>query len=100
MAILKSSLAPSARDRPRRRRRGSGALPKKQLRLALVGKTDGHRFATIQRAAGCILVNPATIRQMIADGRLRGYRGAGWRILTVDLNELAALIAQVSSDAR
>jgi len=49
-------------------------------------------YARITKAAKRFDVNPATIRRMIADGRIKGYR-SGARLLRVDLNEIAALMA-------
>lgn len=68
---------------------------KSQLRLSAVngnGRPVGRRYAKINDAAEYIDVNPITIRNMIADGRLRAYR-SGQRLLRVDLNELDALLA-------
>ena len=49
-------------------------------------------YASITKAAKRFDVNPATIRRMIADGRIKGYR-SGTRLIRVDLNEIAALMA-------
>lgn len=46
-----------------------------------------RRYASQQEAADYIGVTSRTIRQMIADGRLTGYR-SGSRLVRVDLNEL------------
>lgn len=51
-----------------------------------------RRYATIEEAAGYLRVNPATIRQMHADGRLTRYQ-LGPRIIRVDLNEIDAQMA-------
>ena len=48
-----------------------------------------RRYATQADAAEYLGVTPRTIRQMIADGRLTGYR-SGTRLVRVDLNELDA----------
>lgn len=48
-----------------------------------------RRYVTIAEAAEYLNVTTRTIRQMIADGRLRGYR-SGTRIVRVDLNEVDA----------
>ncbi|WP_333894517.1 excisionase family DNA-binding protein [Mycolicibacterium gadium] len=46
-----------------------------------------HRYVTIIQAAEYLGVTDRTIRQMIVDGRLTGYR-SGRRLVRVDLNEL------------
>jgi excisionase family DNA binding protein len=48
-----------------------------------------RRYGTPREAADYLGVTPRTIRQMIADGRLTGYR-AGARLVRVDLNEIDA----------
>lgn len=59
------------------------------------GKT--RRYAKVSEAAKHIRCSERTILQMIADGRLSGYR-SGKRLVRVDLDELDAVI-QPSSDA-
>ncbi|MCQ4360642.1 excisionase family DNA-binding protein [Mycobacterium gordonae] len=56
--------------------------------------TDGNRatrrarkYGKISEAAEYLGVTDRTIRQMIADGRLTGYR-SGSRLVRVDLNEI------------
>lgn len=49
----------------------------------------GRRWATTQKAAAYLGVTDRTIRQMVADGRLRAYRSGG-RVVRIDLNELDA----------
>jgi excisionase family DNA binding protein len=56
------------------------------------GRPVGRRYAKINDAAAYLDVNPITIRNMLKDGRLRGYR-SGTRLLRVDLNEIDALLA-------
>lgn len=52
-----------------------------------------RRWAKISEAADHLQVTPRTIRHMIADGRITGYR-SGTRLVRVDLNELdAAMVA-------
>ena len=46
-----------------------------------------RRYAKLTEAAEDLGVTDRTIRTMIADGRLTGYR-SGTRIVRVDLNEL------------
>jgi excisionase family DNA binding protein len=52
-------------------------------------ETIARRWASIQESAEHLGVTTRTIRQMIADGRLRGYR-AGGRLVRLDLNEVDA----------
>ena len=49
----------------------------------------GRRYASQAEAAEYLGVTPRTVRQMIADGRLTGYR-SGTRLVRVDLNEVDA----------
>lgn len=46
-----------------------------------------RRYAKLSEAAEYLGVTTRTVRQMIADGRLTGYR-SGKRLVRVDLNEL------------
>ncbi|OBB48413.1 excisionase family DNA-binding protein [Mycobacterium sp. 852002-51961_SCH5331710] len=46
-----------------------------------------RRYATVNDAADYIGVSDRTIRKMIVDGRLTGYR-SGTRLVRVDLNEI------------
>ena len=48
-----------------------------------------RRYGTLSQAAEYLGVTTRTIRQMIADGRLTGYR-SGTRLVRVDLNEIDA----------
>jgi len=48
-----------------------------------------RRYVKIAAAAEYLQVTDRTIRQMIADGRLTGYRN-GPRLVRVDLNEIDA----------
>jgi excisionase family DNA binding protein len=65
----------------------------KLARLSAVnGKPVGRRYARINDAAAYLDCNPITIRQMIADGKIRAYR-SGQRLVRVDLNELDAMMA-------
>ncbi|MCV7058241.1 excisionase family DNA-binding protein [Mycolicibacterium gilvum] len=48
-----------------------------------------RRYAKLGEAADYLGVTDRTIRQMIADGRLTGYR-SGNRLVRVDLNEIDA----------
>lgn len=51
--------------------------------------TPRRRYAKLAEGAAYLNVTPRTIRQMIADGRLTGYR-SGSRLVRVDLNEIDA----------
>lgn len=48
-----------------------------------------RRYAKIEEAAQYLGVHHRTIRKMIADGRLTGYRSSG-RMVRVDLNDIDA----------
>ncbi|QZT64451.1 excisionase family DNA-binding protein [Mycolicibacterium austroafricanum] len=48
-----------------------------------------RRYVSIQHAAKHLGVTDRTVRQMISDGRLTGYRN-GNRLVRVDLNEVDA----------
>lgn len=48
-----------------------------------------RHYVRISEAAEYLKVTERTIRQMIADGRLAGYR-SGTRLVRVDLNDLDA----------
>jgi excisionase family DNA binding protein len=52
-----------------------------------------RRYGSIADAAEYIGVTPRTIRQMIADGRLTGYRN-GTRLVRVDLDEIDEKLMQ------
>lgn len=63
-------------------------MPKNKSQLYL-SSVNGRRYATQAQAAEYLSVTTRTIRQMIADGRLTGYR-SGARLVRVDLNEIDA----------
>ncbi|MFV8316281.1 excisionase family DNA-binding protein [Mycobacterium sp. 23] len=48
-----------------------------------------RRYVSVADAAEYLDVTARTIRQMIADGRLTGYRNGG-RLVRLDLNEIDA----------
>lgn len=52
--------------------------------------TATRKWASIQQAAEHLGVTDRTIRQWIADGRLRGYRAHGAKLIRLDLNEVDA----------
>lgn len=59
--------------------------------------TNRRRYVTQAEAADYLGVTARTIRQMIADGRLTGYR-SGPRIVRVDLNEVDAAMKPFGGD--
>lgn len=66
-----------------------GRTPKGCLSMRETLTPARRRFIKIAEAAEYLGVTDRTIRQMIADGRLTGYR-SGARLVRVDLNELDA----------
>jgi excisionase family DNA binding protein len=50
-------------------------------------KSRPRRYATLTEAAEILRCKPKTVRHMIAEGRLTGYR-FGNRVIRVDLDEL------------
>ncbi|EFG74158.1 DNA binding domain, excisionase family [Mycobacterium parascrofulaceum ATCC BAA-614] len=52
-----------------------------------------RRYAKLIEAAEYLGVTDRTIRQMIADGRITGYRN-GPRLIRVDLNEIDDVVMQ------
>jgi excisionase family DNA binding protein len=56
------------------------------------GKPVGRRYARINDAAAYLDVHPITIRSMIENGTIHGYR-YGQRLIRIDLNELDAMMA-------
>jgi excisionase family DNA binding protein len=57
-----------------------------------------RRYAKLAEAAEYLGVTDRTIRAMIADGRLRGYRNGG-RLVRVDLNEVDAAMQPFGGNA-
>lgn len=51
--------------------------------------TTPRRWASINTTADYLGVSDRTIRQMIADGRICGYRN-GRKVIRIDLNEVDA----------
>jgi len=62
-------------------------------------QTVNRRYGSTQQAADYLGVTTRTIRQMIADGRLTGYR-SGTRLVRVDLNEIDAAMRPFGGGAR
>ncbi|GBE67123.1 hypothetical protein MFM001_35850 [Mycobacterium sp. MFM001] len=60
--------------------------------------TARRRYIKIAEAAEYLQVTDRTIRQMIADGRLRAYRSGG-RLVRLDLNEVDAAMQPFGGDA-
>lgn len=54
-----------------------------------ITRARSRRWASIQATADHIGVTERTVRAMIADGRLKGYRN-GKRLIRLDLNEVDA----------
>lgn len=52
-------------------------------------ETPKHRYVRYPAAAEYLDCTVRTIRAMVADGRLRGYR-SGTRLVRVDLNDIDA----------
>ena len=69
-----------AEPRPNRYARRHPVAPRNTL---------ARRWASIQNTADYLGVTDRTVRQMISDGRLRGYRSGG-RLIRLDLNEVDA----------
>lgn len=57
-----------------------------------------RRYVTIAEAAEYLTVTDRTIRAMIADGRLTGYRN-GRRLVRLDLNEIDAAMRPFGGSA-
>ncbi|HCS59068.1 MAG TPA: DNA-binding protein [Gordonia polyisoprenivorans] len=55
----------------------------------MANTTTPRRWASINATAEYLGVTDRTIRQMIADGRIRGYRN-GRKMIRLDLNEIDA----------
>jgi excisionase family DNA binding protein len=52
-------------------------------------ETEPDRYMTVPEVAERLRLNPETIRRMLRDGRMRGFRlgadSAGWRVSERDL---------------
>jgi excisionase family DNA binding protein len=54
-----------------------------------------RRFITIAEAADYLQISDRTVRRLIADGELTGYRmGRSRRVIRVDLNEIDEQLMQ------
>jgi excisionase family DNA binding protein len=63
--------------------------PPRPVQPAGPNRATRRRYVKIAEAADYLKVTDRTIRQMIADGRLTGYR-SGTRLVRVDLDEVDA----------
>jgi excisionase family DNA binding protein len=61
--------------------------------------TQGRRYRTLKQAAEYLGVTDRTVRAMIADGRLTGYRN-GTRLIRVDLDEIDAAMQPFGGGAQ
>jgi excisionase family DNA binding protein len=59
------------------------------------GVVPARRLISTTKAADRLNVSPGTIRQFIADGKLRGYKVG--RLIKVDIKEVDALIQVVDN---
>jgi excisionase family DNA binding protein len=57
-----------------------------------------RRYVTMAEAADYLAVTTRTVRQMVADGRLTGYR-SGSRLVRLDLNEIDAAMKPFGGSA-
>jgi excisionase family DNA binding protein len=62
------------------------------------GAVTRRKYVKMSEAAEYLGVTDRTIRQMIADGRITGYRN-GSRLVRVDLNEIDAAMRPFGGDA-
>jgi excisionase family DNA binding protein len=69
--------------------RTQSPAPNRRARRRPESQPGGRRWASMQDAAEYLQVTDRTIRQMVADGRITGYRN-GRRLVRIDLNELDA----------
>ncbi len=72
-------------------------MPKNKSHIRLSAVNGGRRYASIPDAAEYLSVHPITIRKLIADHRITGYR-SGARLIRVDLNEIDAVMAGETSE--
>ncbi|CPW02414.1 excisionase family DNA-binding protein [Mycobacteroides abscessus] len=64
-----------------------------------VPQGNRRRYATLREAAGYLGCTDRTVRTMIADGRLVGYR-SGSRLVRVDLNQVDAAMQPFGGGVR
>jgi excisionase family DNA binding protein len=76
---------PSSEDKPQMTAPTSQRSNRAQRRA----EQFGRRYATINETAEYLGITGRTVRQMIADGRLTGYR-SGARLVRLDLNQVDA----------
>jgi excisionase family DNA binding protein len=66
--------------------------------MAVSANSTRRQYANITEAADYLQVTTRTIRAMINDGRLTGYRN-GKRLVRVDLNEIDAAMVPFGGGA-
>lgn len=72
-------------------------MPTKKSPVRLSAAVNaGRRYASIPDAAAYLAVDPLTIRKLISDERIHGFRCSS-RLIRVDLNEIDALMAGEAS---
>ena len=69
-------------------------MPKPRNRPTPVPEVPQRRWATLKQAAQHYQIGERTLRQMIYDRRVTGYR-IGPQLLRVDLNEIDAMIVPI-----
>ncbi|OBJ74375.1 excisionase family DNA-binding protein [Mycobacterium sp. 1274756.6] len=69
----------------------SAAEAKRRNRDVITAELQRRRYVTTKQAARYLGCTDRTIRQMVADGRLTGYRN-GSRLVRLDLNEIDAMM--------
>jgi len=73
-------------------------MPTKKSPVRLSAAVNaGRRYASIPDAATYLAVDPLTIRKLISDERIHGYRCSS-RLIRVDLNEIDAVMAGGDAD--
>ena len=67
-------------------------------------ETETDRYLTVPEVAERLRLNPETIRRMLRDGRMRGFRpggdSAGWRVSERDLREWVASRIETREEQR
>lgn len=61
------------------------------------GAAPARQLISTTKAAERLNVSPGTIRQFIADGKLKGYKISGSRLLKCDVKEVDALIITIDN---
>jgi excisionase family DNA binding protein len=76
--------------------KGSVAVPQNKSQVRPSGVRGGRRYVSVDDVAEYLGVTDRTVRNMIYDGRLTGYRGLGARVLRIDLNQVDAMMESTS----